>query len=369
MNVDSIKLADELHARRRDLDMVVRAVHRLIRYTEPRPLFEAIARVGADALGTEKCAVYVRREDREELAIAGSLGLAQDLLNFLGERGVPVDIALPTATAYREQRPVSVSDVFDDPALPSEFVAAARADGFRSALCCPVVAEGESLGVLTVYFRDARPFHPDEVRRLSLLAEVCAVAIQNARAFDAARRLAEELALKAEDLERRNAELRIIADLAPTMAVADSPRQILAAFHSHTVVHSPFEQIALFMLDPANLKEIVIREVFSTSPASFNRGWRTAWDGTLAEEPLIARKATFKVLSPGGHNGAIGQYALQIGLRSIAFFPLMAGREVRGLMVLGSVRPDAITAAALTTLEPIVAHISPALAKLEAVEA
>ena len=63
----SAHLADELHARRRDLEMVIRAVHRLIRYTEPRPLFEAMARVGADALGTDRCAVLTRVPGRDAL--------------------------------------------------------------------------------------------------------------------------------------------------------------------------------------------------------------------------------------------------------------------------------------------------------------
>ncbi|MBM3269078.1 MAG: GAF domain-containing protein [Candidatus Sericytochromatia bacterium] len=365
MNADSLQLAEDLHARRRDLDMVVRAVHRLIRYTEPRPLFEAIARVGADALGTDKCAIYVKPADRDVLTIAGSLGLTGDLVKFIGERGIPLDTSLFTAVSYREQRPVSCSDVLEDSTLPREYVAASVADGFRSLLSCPVIAEGESLGVLTVYFKEARAFHPDEVRRLSLLAEVCAVAIRNARAFDETRRISDELAAKAEILERRNAELRIIADLAPTLAVAESPRQVLAAFHSHTFVHVPFEQVGVLMLDPANLKEIVIRDVFSTSPASFGRGWRTAWDGTLAEEPLVARKATFRQLSPATDHGPIGQYCLRLGLRSVAFFPVMAGREVRGLIILGSVRPDALSAETVTMLEPIVAHVASALAKLE----
>lgn len=361
----STHLADELHARRRDLDMVIRAVHRLIRYTEPRPLFEAMARVGADALGTDRCAVLIKAPDRDSLVLAGSLGLSPELRDLVDDRGIPLDSEMPSARSFREQRPIVCTDVVHDPTLLEDVRTVALNDGILAVLCCPIVAEGEPLGVLQVYYREPRSFHPDEVRRLALLAEICAVAVQNAVAFERARSLADELARKAGDLERRNAELRIIADLAPTLAVADNSRKVLAAFFSHANTLVPFDQVALLRLDPARPKEITIREVYSTSPASFNRGWRTVWEGTLAEDPLVARKPTCHTILPGMPLGPIGKFALQLGLRSIGFFPLIAGREILGLLLVGSVRPDCLTPPAVATLEPICAQVAAALARLE----
>lgn len=361
----SVQLADELHARRRDLEMVVRAVHRLIRYTEPRPLFEAMARVGADALGTDRCAVLTKVPGKDVLIWAGTLGLSAQLQDFVGEQGISLDADSPSTRSFREQRPIAATDLETDPDVAEDVRNAAKGDVIRASLSCPIVAEGEPLGVLAVYYREPRVFHPDEVRRLTLLAEICAVAVQNAIAFDNARSLTDDLARKAADLERRNSELRIIADLAPTLAVADNARKVLAAFFSHTNTLVAFEQAAIMRLDVNNPKEIVIREVYSTSPASFNRGWRTQWDGTIAEEPLVARKATCHTLSPGMQLGPIDRFALQLGLHSLGLFPLVAGREVLGLLLVGSVRHDCLDARTVATLEPICAQVAGALARLE----
>ncbi len=358
------QLADDLHARRRDLEMVMRAVHRLIRYTEPRPLFEAMARVGADALGTDRCAVLTQAASGDALVYSGTLGLSTHLMDFVG-KGISLESDSPSVRSFREQRPVVSTNIATDPGLSDDVRKVALADGIQAALSCPIIAEGEAMGVLTVYYREPRAFHPDEVRRLSLLGEICAIAVQNAIAFERTRAMSAELVRKAADLERRNVELRIIADLAPMLAVADSQRKVLAAFFSHTTRLVPFEQVALMRLDTTNPKEIVIREVYSTSPASFNRGWRTVWDGTLAEEPLVARKATCHALSPGMPLGPIGQLALHLGLRSLGLFPLIAGREVLGLLLVGSVRPDSLDAATVATMEPICAQVAGALARLD----
>ncbi|MBM3275500.1 MAG: GAF domain-containing protein [Candidatus Sericytochromatia bacterium] len=362
---DSLRLADELHARRRDLDMVMRAIHRLLRNTQARPLYEAIARVGGEALGTDRCSVLVKAPDCENLIYGGSLGLSPGLAQLLSERGIPLDSNLPPAIAFRELRPAAFSNLADDQTLPEEFRKSAIQDEIRAIMCVPVVAEGEPLGVLVTYYRESRPFHPDEVRRLSLLAEICAVAVQNVTAFEHSRKLAEELSEQADALEKRNAELHVVADLAPTLAVAESSRQILQAFYSRLVTLVPFEQVALLRMDKENPKELVIREVHSASPAAFGKGWRVAWDGTLAEEPLVARKATWHALSAGGNQDPLARYCMQLGLRRIGLFPLIAGREVLGLLIMGTVRPDSLDASAVSTLEPIAAQLAGAFARLD----
>jgi GAF domain-containing protein len=362
---DSLRLADELHARRRDLDMVMRAVHRLLRNTEPRPLFEAIARVGGEALGTDRCSVLIRDPEREALLYGGSLGLSPSLAQLLTVQGIPLDSSLPSAIAIRELRPVAVMDMATDPAIPDEYRKAAIQDEIGSIMCVPVIAEGEPLGVLVTYYRESRPFHPDEIRRLSLLSEICAVAVKNATAFERAGKLAEELSEKARALEKRNAELHVIADLAPTLAVAESAKQILQAFYTRLVTLVPFEQVALLRMDSEIPKELVIREVHSASPATFNKGWRVAWDGTVAEEPLVARKATWHAISAGGMQDPLARYCMQLGLRRIGLFPLVAGRDVLGLLIMGTVRPDSLDAAAVATLEPIAAQLAGAIARLD----
>lgn len=61
----------------------------------------------------------------------------------------------------------------------------------RSEVCLPLVHHGQPLGVLSLGSRRAGAFQADEVTALQSLADICANAIQNARYYEQARRLAD----------------------------------------------------------------------------------------------------------------------------------------------------------------------------------
>jgi len=59
-----------------------------------------------------------------------------------------------------------------------------------SEMCLPLVAAGQSLGVLALESASAGAFRAADVRALESVADICAIAIQNAHYFEQARRMA-----------------------------------------------------------------------------------------------------------------------------------------------------------------------------------
>jgi signal transduction histidine kinase len=82
----------------------------------------------------------------------------------------------PSARAFRTGRPVLVGDLLSDRG-PEPWRSAAATRGFASLAAVPLVADGATLGVLTIYAADAQAFDDDEMELLRELADDLAFGI------------------------------------------------------------------------------------------------------------------------------------------------------------------------------------------------
>ena len=64
----------------------------------------------------------------------------------------------------------------------------AKAEGIKSVLVVPLMAEKKAIGVLRVYTKDERAFKEDEIRFLEAVANLSAIALENARLHEALRK-------------------------------------------------------------------------------------------------------------------------------------------------------------------------------------
>ena len=112
-----------------------------------------------------------------------------------GEYRLPISQGLMGA-AVREARMVLVNDVERDP----RYVPTPGAPQIRAELAVPILLAGKVLGVLNV--ESPNPFTGEDAASLQIIADHLAVAIQNARLFEQAQRLAvlEERQRLARDL-------------------------------------------------------------------------------------------------------------------------------------------------------------------------
>jgi signal transduction histidine kinase len=135
-----------------------------------------------ELLGYENVAIpLVAPDDPGTLVLTAFGGTYKDVI--AGEYRLPVAAGLMGA-AVRERAAVLVNDVSSDP----RYVAAPGSQGVRSELAVPILLGTRVLGVVNV--ESAHPFTDEDSDGLRIVAGQLAVAIENARLYEASQRAA-----------------------------------------------------------------------------------------------------------------------------------------------------------------------------------
>ena len=85
----------------------------------------------------------------------------------------------PAAFAIREKRTCAVSNIFKDRRFAA-WRENARTEGYTSVVCVPLIPKDTPIGVLSLYFRDARRLQPAEYELLQTAGRTAAIALQRA---------------------------------------------------------------------------------------------------------------------------------------------------------------------------------------------
>ncbi|HUV05252.1 MAG TPA: GAF domain-containing protein [Armatimonadota bacterium] len=135
----------------------------------------------------------------------------------------------PAAFAIRERRICAVSNIFKDRRFAA-WRENARAEGYTSLVCVPLIPTETPIGVLSLYFRDARRLQPAEYELLQTAGRTAAIALQRAMLDErllkeeVTRRALEEVShLKTEFVSQVSHELRT-----PLTAIQGYVKLILA---------------------------------------------------------------------------------------------------------------------------------------------
>jgi GAF domain-containing protein/CheY-like chemotaxis protein len=156
-------------------------------------LLREIVACAADLLGVERCGLFQieQAEDQLRLRCMQAVGLsehyARDLYLAPGEAAV--------GKALAERQAVCTPDLLRDPDihLSPALRALVQEEGIGAVLAAPILLAGEAFGALTVYRPAGHRFTPEEVELATSLAGSAAIAIQNARLFEAMRQREEHL--------------------------------------------------------------------------------------------------------------------------------------------------------------------------------
>ncbi len=95
------------------------------------------------ALGVKGAAIYILDPEKELLTLLASAGLSND---YIQKGPLLVD---PNVRLRANREPVIVSDVQKSPQL--QYPEAAKAEGVRALISCPVVMRGKIIGTLRLY--------------------------------------------------------------------------------------------------------------------------------------------------------------------------------------------------------------------------
>jgi signal transduction histidine kinase len=127
--------------------------------------------------GVKACFVRIFDRDGKTLSIGGAYGLSREYI----DKG-PVEVGKSWVDfEVLKGRTIQVADVTED--LRFQYREEARREGLRSMLSCPMRAKERTLGVLRIYTAEPRVFSAQEEKLLLNLANLGALALQNARTF------------------------------------------------------------------------------------------------------------------------------------------------------------------------------------------
>ena len=136
-----------------------------------------IAENTARLLNGKACAIRLLDKSGRKLYIGGWHGLSQAYLN---KGPVEVEKSLIDAEALAGAT-IQILDVAED--VRFQYPEEARREGLRSILSCPMRAKNRTLGVIRVYTGEPHVFGEQEQKLLMNVANLGAIAIQNARSY------------------------------------------------------------------------------------------------------------------------------------------------------------------------------------------
>ena len=228
-----------LQSRVEELTALRRVSHTIALTLDPKEILDVIVREAVTLSRADAAAIFQLEEEGSRLRIIAGRGLE---LDRDGPAELPAGEGL-IGRAVARGEPALISDLAV--AAPAGSDRAALAAGFRALCCVPLRSRTGTIGGLVLYAREPRSFTVDEVTLLRTFADETAIALENARLYEDARRnLAIKSALLNEIHHRVGNNLTILASLLSLQArhvkspeVAEPLRESVARIHSIASVH------------------------------------------------------------------------------------------------------------------------------------
>ena len=141
-------------------------------------VLQSVVKSTTEAMQVKACALRLLDPASGQLYLSAVYGLSED---YLAKGVVSITQSAIDSEALRGQ-PVYIADARTDPRF--QYQEAARAEGLVSILCVPLQVHGIAIGVMRVYTDRPTAFLDEDVKFLSILARLAALAIENARLYE-----------------------------------------------------------------------------------------------------------------------------------------------------------------------------------------
>jgi transcriptional regulator with GAF, ATPase, and Fis domain len=171
----------------RDLYPVLYSVARAINSSlDQKEVLQLIAQSVTEAFGVKGCAIRLLNPGRDRLDLVASHGLSEE---FLSKGIVRPDLSA-AQTLCSDGKPVVLHiDDTEHWQYPEE----TKQEGIATSLTVPLQLDGEPMGILRLYAAERRTFSPRDMEFVSVLAELSALALKNARVFEEVKQSQEML--------------------------------------------------------------------------------------------------------------------------------------------------------------------------------
>ncbi len=145
---------------------------------QPAGVLEAIVQKTAEAMGVKGCSIMLLSPDRQELRHSADYGLSERYVRK-GTIRMDPDLIEP----LRGQSAV-IQDASRDPRI--QYPHEAAREGIASMLSVPIQLHGEVIGVMRIYTAAPRHFSSEEVEFVEAVANLGAIALENASRYSEA---------------------------------------------------------------------------------------------------------------------------------------------------------------------------------------
>jgi sugar diacid utilization regulator len=231
--------------------------------------------------------------------------------------------------------PCKIDSYLESDAISHEFDPLALEEGTKSALGAPLKAQGEIMGVLEVWRRRESLFTNRHERRIVRLANLAAIAIENARLYDRQEQSVSQLGAAQEYLSRQLSVLKEVGTMQRALiqllldgeGLAAIVRTIATQLGAPVLVFSSdFEPVAWYprTIEPAEVgvelrrisRELNVRSGSTTAVLSDNR-WLTV-HAIVAGRDGVGWFCSLSEQAPGGSvELALGEAVLACGLSQL----------------------------------------------------
>jgi len=142
---------------------------------DPALVLDTIAQQVTQALNVKACSIRLLDGQGRKLLMSASHGLSK---GYVRKGAVEVDKSRLDQEALTGN-PVTIQDASSDSRF--QYPEKAKEEGICSLAVVPLMVEDKAIGVLRVYSEACRMFPEEEIEFLTIIANLSAIAIENAR--------------------------------------------------------------------------------------------------------------------------------------------------------------------------------------------
>lgn len=188
---------------------------------EDETVLHSIVQNVTKTMNAKGCSLILLSSDKKNLLHTVTNGLSE---GYIDKGALSVDQSIADVL---KGEVVAISDATTDDRI--QYSAEKLAEGIVSILSVPMMLRGEIIGVVRVYTAERREFSEDDIYFLQAVANLGAIALENARLY-------ETIQKNYDDLRQEMLEWRT------SMAVSGTPRSMWFVRHSRDQVLPPGQQ-------------------------------------------------------------------------------------------------------------------------------
>jgi GAF domain-containing protein len=317
---------DQQTATSRVLDVISRSAFDL------QAVFETVAESSVRLCGADRA--YIFRFDGELLRAAASCNASQEHRDFAERHPIRPGRESAAGRAALECRTIHIADITSD----TEYSYGVKAiEPVRTVLAAPILKGDDLLGVLVIYHLEVRPFTDKQIALVETFADQAAIAIENARLFDALRQRTDELGQSV-------GELRALGEVSQAVNSTLDLETVLSTIVAKAVQLSGTDAGAIYVFDDLQ-REFHLRATYGMDQElidSLTRQRIGLNDSNVVHalaHPEPVQIADLKEQPPS----AVNEIILRAGFRALLVSPLIRGEDVVGLLVVRRRTPGAFS--------------------------